>query len=100
RNLCRDYSAQRVRQRSPRWIQDGSVIEAGCARWRRRTAKTLPSIQRDVMMVAPCGQKNRTVPKPLSHLETEHTRVEAQRTFKISHFYMDVSNASLRIDRS
>ena len=93
-----DQAPQRIRQQRARRIEDGHVIQTRCARRRRRTARALPRVQPDVMMITARRQKHRLLPVTLHHLEAQHIAPEAKRTFELGHLQMHVPDADAGVD--
>src|SRR5512140_3543642 len=74
------------------------MIQPGRASRRRRTSRTLPRIQADVVVIAARGQKRRLSSKPLCDFETEHIRIESEGTVEVSHFEMHMTDLDSRIN--
>src|SRR5262249_25270826 len=87
------HAMQRIRQRRPRRIEDGGVIEAGRARRRRMAALALPGVEPDVVVIAASRYERRARTHALHQIEAEHIAIETQRAVKIGHLEMDVPDA-------
>src|SRR5439155_9700287 len=91
---------QRIGERRARRIEDREVIEAGGAGRRRRSAKALPGIERDVMMIAAGRYERGRIAAALRELEAEHAAIEAQRPFEIRDLQMHMADLRSTIDRT
>src|SRR6266566_2485360 len=98
RNAGRNETAERVRQRGARRIEDREMIEPGGPGRRRRSAQTLPGVERDVMMIA-AGRDEGGAGSPLGELEAQHAAIEFQRPLEIGDFEMHVADPDPAIDR-
>jgi hypothetical protein len=66
-------------------------------RW-RTSARALPSVQTDVMMITAGGDKRGVIPVALHQFKSEDIAIKIQRTLEIGDFQMDMANAHPRID--
>ncbi len=99
RNLRHVQAAQRVGQFGACRIQNGEMIKAGCSmRW-RTSARALPSVQTDVMMITAGGDKRGIIAVALHQFKSEYATIKIQRTLEICDFEMDMADADARIDR-
>jgi hypothetical protein len=88
----RHDAPQRVGQIAARRVENGEVIEPRAAGGRRRAIEALPSIQRDMVMIA-AGRDEGCTLAPLRHLEPEHTTIKRQGPLEISHLEVDMADA-------
>src|SRR5713101_5561691 len=99
RNAGLDQAAERIRERGARRIEDREMIEPGGSGWRRRSAQTLPGVERDVMMIA-AGRDEGGAAAPLRELEAEHAAIELQRPLEIGDLQMHMADPDPAIDRT
>ena len=97
-DMCQLDSPQGVRQRSPCGIKHGQMIKPGRSGRRLRTSGTFPCIESDVVVVAARRNERSTASISLGELETKNSAVEAESSFKVSHFEMDMADAHAGID--
>jgi hypothetical protein len=86
RNLGRQNPAQGICQRGTSGINDGRMVEPGCARRWRRTSETFPGVQRDVMVLSASRPADRAVPVSLRQFKTKQARVKAKRALEVRNF--------------
>src|SRR5713101_30048 len=99
RNAGLDQAAERIRKRGARRIEDREMIEPGGPGRRRRSAQTLPGVERDVMMI-PAGRDEGGAGPPLGELKTENAAIEFQRPLEIGDFEMHMADPDSAIDRT
>ena len=76
------------------------MVQTRRARRRRRTARALPRIQPDVMMIAACRKKHRLLPVTLRHLEAQYIAIETKRAVEIGYLEMYMADADTGVDRN
>ena len=62
---------QRIRQRRAVGIDDGVMVEAGCAERRRRAVQALPCVQSNVMVITAGGKKRSLVAHALHEFKAQ-----------------------------
>src|ERR1700688_3290601 len=100
RNAGRNETAERIRKRGARGIEDREMIEPRAVGRRRRPAETLPGIERDVVMIAAGRDEGGAVAAPLRELEAEHAAIEFQRPLEIGDLQMHITDPDPAIDRT
>ncbi len=79
-------------------IQDGEVVQPGRSRGRGDSARALPCIQPDMVVISPRAQKGGGVAEALGHLEPEHALIEGHRPFQIGDLQMNVPDSHPRMN--
>src|SRR5262249_26254975 len=74
-------------------ITNRCVIEAGVVRWRRSSAKTLPRVEAEMVVIVACGKKCRAVAKSSHQVEAQDSTVELQRPIEAAHLQMHVTDS-------
>ncbi len=75
------------------------MIQSRCA-WRRRwTARALPRVQSDVMMITARRKKRRLFAVALRHLKAQYITPEPERAFKVGNLQVDMADADSGINR-
>ncbi len=97
-DACLHQPAERIRQCRARRINDGQMIQSRAARRRWRTARALPRVQPDVMMIAARRNERRLRTKPLLQFKAQHVAIKFQRAFEVGDFQMHMADADVRID--
>jgi len=92
-------ASQGVRKFSARWIEDCEMIKAGRSWGRRGTAKALPGIEADVMMITTGRDKRSGAAKALREFKTEHSTIKAKRTFEIGNLQVHMPDRDAGMDR-
>lgn len=70
------------------------MIQARCSRRRRIPARTLPSVQPDVMVVSASAQESRLTSHLLLKLEPKNSAVERDAPIKIGNLQVDMPNTN------
>ncbi len=94
----RDQAPQGIAQRRPGGIEDRGMEQAGRAGRRRPSAKALPGIEADMVMIAACRDEGRLVTIGLHQGETQHTAIKVQRTLKVGDLQVDMADFCTGID--
>src|SRR5213592_958240 len=92
-----DETTQSVSKIRSRRIKNRQVIKAGCAWRRRRSTRTFPSVQANVMVIVTGGKKRCLRAVTLREFKTKDIPVKRDRPFQVGHFQMDVANPDLRM---
>ena len=74
-------------------VDDGGVVEAGCAGGRRVAAEAFPRVEADVMVIAAGGEEGGGVAHALHDLQAENAGVELDGAFEVGDLEVDVADA-------
>jgi hypothetical protein len=100
RNPRFDETAQSVSEFRSRRIKNRKVIKAGCAWRRRRSTRTFPSVQANVMVIVTGGKKRCLRAVALREFEAQRIAVKRECPFQIGYLQVDVANPDLRMKRA
>lgn len=75
------------------------MIKPGRAPRRRLSARALPRVEPDVMMITAGREENRAVSVTLRDLESKHVAIERERPLQVAHLQVHVPNAGFRVNR-
>src|SRR5580704_11246787 len=92
-NFCGEDAAKGGGEFRARGVDDGGVVEAGGARWRRVAGETFPGVQADVMVIAAGGEERGGVAHALHNLQAEHAGVELDGALEVADLEVDVADA-------
>lgn len=75
------------------------MVEPGGTGRGRRTTRTLPGVQTNMMMIAAGRKEGRLASIPLRELKPEHIPIKRERTLQVSHLQVDMANPRFRGNR-
>jgi hypothetical protein len=99
RDTGTQHAPQAVCKFAPSGIENRQVIESGRTRRRSLAAEAFPGVQADVMVIPTRSQKSRAIADALRNSEAEDIAIKCERTLKIRHLQVDMTDTGLRVDR-
>jgi hypothetical protein len=81
-------------------IKNGQMIKSGGMGRRRRSTGAFPSVEADVMVIAPGGKECRLVSVALGNVESKDVMVKGKGAVEVGHLQMNMANSDLWVNRT
>lgn len=88
-----------VAQLCLRGVDNGEMIQPGCASRRRISVFALPGVQTDVVVISASGEEGCGVAHALRDVEPEDAVIEGKRAIHVGHLQVNVAHAHAVMDR-